>query len=71
MTTHDLFTRAEEDDAARAAAAAEAARQAAYAKAKCAPHGQLEIRRQRLQEATLSALQAEVELLRIKRDLRR
>lgn len=69
MTPGDLFTWRDEAEAARAVEAAEAARLAAERKARYAPHGQVQTRRQRLQEATAAALAAEVELTRIRRDL--
>lgn len=70
MTPGDLFTWRDEAEAAKAVEAAEAERAAALRKAKVAPHGQVETRRQRLQAATQAALAAEVARDRILRDLR-
>jgi len=69
VSTHDLFTWSDEADAAKAVEEAEEARLAALRKARCAPHGEVQTRRQRLQQATAAALAAEVELRRIQRDL--
>lgn len=70
MSRCDLFTWSDEAEAAKAAAEAEEARALAVKKALCAPHGALQARRALARQATLQALQAEVELARIQRSLR-
>lgn len=70
MTGADLFTWRDEVDATEAAKAAENARLDAARALARAPHGQVQIRQQRLAEATRSALAAEVELQRIRKELR-
>jgi hypothetical protein len=65
MSAQDLFTWRDEADAAQRVAEAEEARAAALRKARCAPHGEVQNRRQRLQDATLQALAAEIALQRI------
>lgn len=70
MPRDDLFTWRDEDDAAAAVRAAEEARATAARKARVAPHGAVQARRDRLREATHQALLAEVALARVQRGLR-
>ena len=67
MSAVDLFAWRDEADAAKEVAAAEDARAEAERARRCAPHGQVRIRQQRLEEATLAALQAELRLAEIQK----
>jgi hypothetical protein len=64
----DLFTWRDEADAAECVAQAEAARQAAERARRYAPHGEVGRRQRRLEEATITALRAELELIRLRRE---
>jgi hypothetical protein len=64
----DLFTWREEAEAAQRVAEAQAARVRACEARRLAPHGEVRIRQQRLEEATLAALQAERELAAVQRE---
>lgn len=61
----DLFTAADQVDAERAVALAEADRSRALRKVRLGPHGTVQERQRRAVAATLDALRAEVELRRV------
>jgi len=63
----DLFTWRDESEAAQRVAQAEAARAEAERRVRCAPHGEVQVRRERLAQATREALAAETALARIQR----
>jgi len=64
----DLFGWRDEAEAAERVAQAEAARRAAERARRYAPHGEVTRRQQRLEDATIAALRAELELIRLRRE---
>lgn len=70
MSRFDLFTWSDEAEAAAELAQAEEARALAARKARCAPHGEIQTRRARLQEALHAQLAAELVLKRIQEGLK-
>lgn len=70
MSRFDLFTWSDEAEAAAELAQAEEAYALAERKARVAPHGEIQTRRARLQQATHQLLAAELQLARIQRGLK-
>lgn len=70
MSRFDLFTWRDEAEAAADLQQAEEARALAARKARVAPHGEMQTRRQRLKEATHAQLAAELVLRRVQEGLK-